>query len=71
MWIVDHTVQIGELKCLIIVGFRLGVWQPQEDRTLTYEDVELIGLWPVRASTGPARDAARATERFSGWSGVR
>ena len=52
VWIVDHTVQIGELKCLIIVGFRLGVWQQQEDRRLTYEDVELIGLWPVRTSTG-------------------
>jgi hypothetical protein len=52
VWIVDHTVQIGELKCLIIVGFRLGAWQPQEDRTLTYGDVELLGLWPVRTSTG-------------------
>lgn len=56
VWIVDHTVQIGELKCLIIVGFRLGAWQQQEDRTLTYEDVELIGLWPVRTSTGEVVD---------------
>jgi hypothetical protein len=56
VWIVDHTVQIGELKCLIIVGFRLGVWQSQEDRTLAYEDVELIGLWPVRTSTGEIVD---------------
>ncbi len=52
VWIVDHTVQIGELKCMVIVGFRLGAWEQQEDRTLTYEDVELIGLWPVRTSTG-------------------
>jgi len=52
VWIVDHTVQIGELKCMIIVGFRLSAWQQQEDRTLRYEDVELIGLWPVRTSTG-------------------
>ena len=56
VWIVDHTVQIGELKCMIIVGFRLGVWQQQEDRTLAYEDVELIGLWPVRTSTGELVD---------------
>lgn len=56
VWIVDHTVQIGELKCLIIVGFRLGVWQQQEDRTLTYGDVELIGLWPVRTSRGETVD---------------
>lgn len=52
VWIVDHTVQIGELKCMIIVGFRLRVWQQQEDRTLRYEDVELIDLCPVRTSTG-------------------
>ena len=52
VWIVDHTVQIGELKCFLIVGFRLGVWQQQEVRTLTYSDVDLVGLWPVRTSTG-------------------
>jgi hypothetical protein len=52
VWIVDHTVQIGELKCMIIVGFRLGDWQQREDRTLSYEDLALIGLWPVRTSTG-------------------
>lgn len=56
VWIVDHTVQIGELKCLIVVGFRLSVWQRREDRTLAYEDVELIGLWPVRTSTGEIVD---------------
>lgn len=51
-WIVDHTVQIGELKCMIIVGLRLGLWQQQQEHTLSYEDVELVGLWPVRTSTG-------------------
>ena len=56
VWIVDHTVQIGELKCMIIVGFRLGAWQQQENRTLSYEDVALIGLWPVRTSTGAIVD---------------
>jgi hypothetical protein len=52
VWIIDHTVQIGDLKCLIIVGFRLGTWQQQEEHTLSYEDVELIGLCPVQTSTG-------------------
>ena len=52
VWIVDHTVQIGELKCMIIVGLRLSTWQQREDRTLSYEDVDLVGLWPVRTSTG-------------------
>jgi len=56
VWIVDHTVQIGELKCMIVVGFRLDAWQQRENRTLSYEDVELIGLWPVRTSTGEIVD---------------
>lgn len=29
VWIVDHTVQIGELKALLIVGLRLSAWQQQ------------------------------------------
>jgi len=56
-WIVDHTVQIGELKCMIIVGFRLNAWRRRQDRRLSYKDVELIGLWPVRTSTGEIVDA--------------
>jgi len=56
VWIVDHTVQIGELKCMLVVGLRLSVWQQQADRRLSYEDVCLIGLWPVRTSTGEVVD---------------
>ena len=52
VWIVDHTVQIGELKCLLVVGLRLSAWQPRTDHRLSFEEVELIGLWPVRTSTG-------------------
>lgn len=65
VWIVDHTVQIGELKCMIIVGLRLDTWQRRENRTLAYEDVDLIGLWPVRTSTGEIvnRQLESATRR--------
>jgi len=52
VWIADHTMQMGELKCMIVVGLRLGPWQRRDRRTLAYEDVDLIGLWPVRTSTG-------------------
>jgi len=52
VWIVDHTMQMGELKCMIVVGLRLGSWQRRDRRRLAYEDVDLIGLWPVRTSTG-------------------
>ncbi|MCP4301769.1 MAG: hypothetical protein GY783_14380, partial [Gammaproteobacteria bacterium] len=47
VWIVDHTMQMGELKCMIVVGLRLGQWQRRDRRTLAYEDMDLIGLWPL------------------------
>lgn len=51
MWILDHTMQLGERKCLIIVGIRQSAWDA-EDRCLSHEDVELIDLQPVTHSTG-------------------
>ncbi|OYV73870.1 MAG: hypothetical protein B7Z74_03200 [Deltaproteobacteria bacterium 21-66-5] len=51
MWIVDHTVQLGEHKCLIIVAIRQSAWDA-EDRVLSHEDVDLIDLVPVTESNG-------------------
>ena len=51
MWIVDHTMQLGERKCLIIVAIRQSAWDA-EDRVLSHEDVELIDLVPVTESNG-------------------
>jgi hypothetical protein len=51
MWIVDHTLQMGERKCLIIVGIRQSAWDG-ENRVLRHEDVELIDLDPVIESNG-------------------
>lgn len=51
MWILDHTMQSGERKCLIIVGIRQSAWDA-EDRVLSHEDVTLIDLQPVTQSTG-------------------
>ncbi len=51
MWIVDHTMQLGERKCLIIVGIRQSSWN-FEDRKLSHQDVQLIDLQPVTTSTG-------------------
>jgi hypothetical protein len=56
IWIVDHTVQLGELKCFVIVGFRHSAWLRQEERTLRHEDVELVDLVPVRTSNGEVVD---------------
>lgn len=51
MWIIDHTMQMGERKCFIIVGIRRSAWE-EEHRPLSHEDVELIDLQPVTESTG-------------------
>ena len=51
MWIMDHTMQLGDQKCLIIVGIRQSCWNA-ENRVLSHEDVELIDLVPVTESNG-------------------
>lgn len=51
MWIVDHTLQMGERKCLILLGIRQSAWDA-ENRVLSHEDVELIDLQPVTKSNG-------------------
>lgn len=51
IWIADHTMQLGERKCLILVGIRQSAWDT-EDRVLAQEDVDLIDLVPVTESNG-------------------
>jgi hypothetical protein len=50
IWIIDHSVQIGEEKCLVILGIRLS--DLPMGRSLRYEDVEPIELIPVTKSNG-------------------
>jgi len=50
VWIIDHTVQLGEEKCLLILGVRLS--DLPSDLTLNHEDVEPIALYPVTSSNG-------------------
>ncbi len=51
VWIVDHVGQLGQEKCLLIVGMRLSAL-PAEGKYLTHADVEPIALCPVAASNG-------------------
>jgi hypothetical protein len=51
MWIMDHTMQLGERKCLIVVGIRQSAWNAG-DRVLDHDDVDLIDLVPVTESNG-------------------
>ncbi|MCP5018023.1 MAG: hypothetical protein GY938_22535, partial [Ketobacter sp.] len=50
VWIIDHTVQLGVEKCLLILGVRLS--DLSSDLTLKHEDVEPIALYPVTSSNG-------------------
>lgn len=52
VWIVDHTMQIGDMKCLIILGVRRCSWETSKDRRLQRKDMQTIALLPVRESTG-------------------
>lgn len=51
VWIMDHTVQLGTLKVLVVVGVRLSEWEPDRG-PLRHEDVALLDLVPMRRSDG-------------------
>jgi hypothetical protein len=49
VWMIDHSIQIGTTKCLVILGVRL--CNLPAGRPLTHEDMELIALEPMNGST--------------------
>lgn len=51
VWIIDHTIQLGVQKGLVILGVRLSAL-PAPGTCLRHEDVEPIALYPVRTSNG-------------------
>jgi hypothetical protein len=53
VWIMDHTVQLGPRKCLVIVGVRLSAWR-RKAGPLEHEDLTLLNLTPMEHSTGEA-----------------
>ncbi len=56
-WLADHSVQIGQEKCLVILGIRLSKLPPL-GQCLKHEDLELIALVPKKSWTRPEVDAA-------------
>jgi hypothetical protein len=56
VWILDHTVQLGGMKALIIVGIRLSQWEEQRG-PLRHEDLTVLDVMPMRHSSGPAVEA--------------
>ena len=59
-WLVDHSVQIGPEKCLVILGIRLALLPPP-GTALVASDLELIALVPHRP--GPPRRSMRRSRR--------
>ncbi len=53
LWMMDHTIQLGPYKCLVIVGIRLSVWQ-SDRRPLQHGDLTLLNLTPMEKATGEA-----------------
>lgn len=53
VWLVDHTVQIGQVKCLLIVAIRLSTWEAKGRGPLKHHDLTFVALEPMRESTGP------------------
>jgi hypothetical protein len=49
--IFDHTIQMGKLKILIVLGLRLS-YLPFH-RSLTLADVQILSILPMESSTGP------------------
>jgi hypothetical protein len=63
-WLIDHSVQIGQDKCLVILGIRL-CQLPKRGQSLRLEDMELIELLPAKSWTRAQVDVAleKAVER--------
>jgi hypothetical protein len=54
-WLVDHSVQTGQEKCLVTLGVRLGDLPPP-GQCLRHQDMELIDLVPARNWTAARVD---------------
>ena len=66
-WIlfIDHTNQLDEVKCLLILGLRLSKLPPK-GQAITLEDLEPIELFPVSQSNGEIvyQQLERAVEKI-------
>lgn len=66
VWMMDHTIQLGRLKCLVIIGIRLSCWLSSRS-PLRHEDMTLLNLTPMEQSTGErVHEQLCATMRTTG-----
>jgi hypothetical protein len=65
-WLLDHSVQIGQDKCLVILGIRL-CDLPEPGQCLTHADMELLAVIPRKSWTGAqVKDDLEATIKVTG-----
>jgi len=51
VWLVDHTIQLDSVQCLLVVGVRLREWE-RDRRPLEHHDLHCLLLEPGIESTG-------------------
>lgn len=59
VWIIDHTIQIGPQKCLVVVGVRLSAWEAKradqdQSSALAHHDLSVWLIKPMAHSDGEA-----------------
>ena len=52
IWIMDHVVNKGVHKCFLVLGVRMSMLEERKDFTLRREDLEPLGVVPMRVSNG-------------------
>jgi hypothetical protein len=57
IWIADHVVSKGVHKCLVVLGVRMSTLMNKEDLTISHEDVEPLGIVPMKVSNGGLMEA--------------
>lgn len=57
IWLADHIVSKGTYKCLVVMGVRMNTLLQRNDFTLRYEDLEPLGIVPMKVSNGALMEA--------------
>jgi hypothetical protein len=73
VWLIDHTIQIGRVKCLVVAAVRLSAWEakrkaPDQSAALRHHDLSVWKIEPVEKSDGPT--VYRQLEALSQQTGV-
>ena len=78
VWLVDHTIQTGNGKCLLVVGVRLSVWNasrltalghdPQASFALRHQDLSVFQIELMESCTGEAVE--RRLEQLADQTGI-